>query len=39
MNLTSRLEGYLNNEIAYSQPIPNLPVPKTLDDKKDTTLL
>ncbi len=39
MDLTSRLEGYLNHEIAYPNPIPILPVPKTLHDKKDTTLL
>ena len=39
MDLTSRLDGYLNHEIAYNQPIPVLPPPKTLNDRKDTTLL
>jgi hypothetical protein len=39
MDLNSRLEGYLNHEIAYPNPIPSLPVAKTLHDKKDTTLL
>ncbi len=39
MDLTSRLEGYLNNDIAYPNPIPSLPAPKIIHDKKDTTLL
>ncbi len=39
MNLISRLDGYLNSETAYNNPISILVPPKVLHDKKDTTLL
>lgn len=39
MDLISRLDGFLNNEVNHNNPIPNLPPPKTVKDKKDTTLL
>jgi hypothetical protein len=39
MDLSLRLDGYLNQEIAYNNPIPILPSPKIISDKKDTTLL
>lgn len=30
MDLVSRLDGYLNQEIMHSNPIPVLPPPKTI---------
>lgn len=39
MDLVSRLDGYLNHQIMHSNPIPVLPPPKTIKDKKDTKLL
>lgn len=32
-------EGYTSNIIAYNNPIQSLPPVKTLENKKDTTLL
>ncbi len=39
MDLISRLDGYLNCETAYNNPMSILAPPKIIHDKKDTTLL